>query len=42
MAVVAGVWGFWDIIAGLILADWWAKKPLGPGGPNDPQSGRAP
>jgi BASS family bile acid:Na+ symporter len=28
MAVVAGVWGFWDIIAGLILADWWARRPL--------------
>ncbi len=28
MAVVAGVWGFWDIIAGLALASWWARKPL--------------
>jgi BASS family bile acid:Na+ symporter len=28
MAVVAGVWGFWDIIAGLALAGWWARKPL--------------
>ena len=28
MAVVAGVWGFWDIIAGLILADWWARRPV--------------
>ncbi len=27
MAVVAGVWGFWDIIAGLALAAWWARKP---------------
>lgn len=27
MAVVAGVWGFWDIIAGLALASWWARKP---------------
>jgi len=26
MAVVAGVWGFWDIIAGLILASWWGRK----------------
>lgn len=26
MAVVAGVWGFWDIIAGLGLAAWWSKK----------------
>lgn len=29
MAVVAGVWGFWDIIAGLALASWWARKPAG-------------
>jgi BASS family bile acid:Na+ symporter len=28
MAVVAGVWGFWDIIAGLVLATWWARRPL--------------
>ena len=28
MAVVAGVWGFWDIIAGLGLASWWARRPL--------------
>ncbi|MDH4396043.1 MAG: bile acid:sodium symporter family protein [Limnobacter sp.] len=28
MAVVAGVWGFWDIIAGLALAGWWSKKPV--------------
>ncbi len=28
MAVVAGVWGFWDIIAGLVLAAWWARRPL--------------
>jgi len=28
MAVVAGVWGFWDIIAGLLLASWWSKRPL--------------
>ncbi|WP_370679156.1 bile acid:sodium symporter family protein [Comamonas sp. GB3 AK4-5] len=26
MAVVAGVWGFWDIIAGLALASWWRRK----------------
>ncbi|MET4578382.1 bile acid:sodium symporter family protein [Ottowia thiooxydans] len=26
MAVVAGVWGFWDIIAGLVLATAWGKK----------------
>jgi len=30
MAVVAGVWGFWDIIAGLLLASWWARKPVQP------------
>ena len=28
MAVVAGVWGFWDIIAGMVLASWWARRPL--------------
>lgn len=28
MAVVAGVWGFWDIIVGLALAGWWARRPL--------------
>jgi len=27
MAVVAGVWGFWDIIAGLLLASLWARRP---------------
>lgn len=26
MAVVAGVWGFWDIIAGLALAHWWGRR----------------
>ncbi|MEZ5606706.1 MAG: bile acid:sodium symporter family protein [Burkholderiaceae bacterium] len=26
MAVVAGVWGFWDIIAGLALASLWARR----------------
>ena len=30
MAVVAGVWGFWDIIAGLALASWWGRKPAQP------------
>lgn len=34
MAVVAGVWGFWDIIAGLILAGWWSKRPLQGGVPS--------
>lgn len=33
MAVVAGVWGFWDIIAGLALASWWGKRPLQGGVP---------
>jgi BASS family bile acid:Na+ symporter len=27
MAVVAGAWGFWDIVAGMALAAWWAKRP---------------
>lgn len=27
MAVVAGVWGFWDIIAGMVLAGWWGRRP---------------
>ncbi len=35
MAVVAGVWGFWDIIAGLALASWWARKPLQGGIPTE-------
>ena len=26
MAVVAGVWGFWDIIAGMALASLWARR----------------
>ncbi len=26
MAMVAGWWGIWDIIAGLILAGWWARR----------------
>ena len=34
MAVVAGVWGFWDIIAGLALASWWGKRPLQGGVPS--------
>ncbi|RCW74211.1 bile acid:sodium symporter family protein [Pseudorhodoferax soli] len=33
MAVVAGVWGFWDIIAGLVLASWWGRQPLRGGVP---------
>lgn len=34
MAVVAGVWGFWDIIAGLVLASWWGRRPLQGGVPS--------
>lgn len=33
MAVVAGVWGFWDIIAGMMLAGWWGRRPLQGGVP---------
>jgi BASS family bile acid:Na+ symporter len=33
MAVVAGVWGFWDIIAGMLLAGWWGRRPLQGGVP---------
>lgn len=29
MAMVAGWWGIWDIIAGLALATWWSKRPGG-------------
>lgn len=28
MAMVAGFWGIWDIVAGLLLAGWWARRPL--------------
>jgi len=28
MAVVVAVWGSWEIIAGLVLASWWARRPL--------------
>lgn len=31
MAMVAGVWGIWDIIAGLLLAGWWARRGTGSG-----------
>ncbi|MFZ9668232.1 MAG: bile acid:sodium symporter family protein [Solirubrobacterales bacterium] len=37
MAMVAGVWGIWDIIAGLGLASWWARR-----GGGSPDSGQAP
>jgi len=31
MAVVAGWWGIWDIVAGLLLATWWSRrKPKAP------------
>jgi bile acid:Na+ symporter, BASS family len=26
MALVAGWWGIWDIVAGLVLASWWARR----------------
>ena len=26
MAMVAGWWGIWDIITGLLLASWWARR----------------
>ena len=29
VAIVAAWWGVWDLIAGLTLASWWAKKPTG-------------
>jgi len=39
MAIVAGWWGVWDLIAGLVLASWWARRPTGepgdPGGPDE-------
>jgi bile acid:Na+ symporter, BASS family len=33
--VVAGVWGFWDIIAGMVLAGWWGRRPLQGGVPEN-------
>ena len=29
VAIVAAWWGVWDLIAGLTLASWWAKRPTG-------------
>ena len=29
MAMVAGWWGIWDIIAGLALSGWWTRRPTG-------------
>ncbi len=29
VAIVAAWWGVWDLIAGLILSSWWARKPTG-------------
>lgn len=29
VAIVAAWWGVWDLIAGMILSGWWAKKPTG-------------
>jgi bile acid:Na+ symporter, BASS family len=28
LGLVLIVWGFWDIIAGLLLAGWWARRPM--------------
>lgn len=33
MALVAGWWGIWDLIAGLTLSSWWARRPTGREGP---------
>ena len=35
MAMVAGFWGIWDIVAGLVLAGWWARRPLAAAGRNE-------
>ncbi len=32
MAIVAGWWGIWHIIAGLSVATFWSRRPL----PGDP------
>lgn len=29
VAIVAAWWGVWDLIAGLALSSWWAKRPTG-------------
>jgi len=29
MALVAGWWGIWDLIAGLALSSWWLRRPTG-------------
>jgi len=29
VAMVAAWWGVWDLIAGLILSSWWARRPTG-------------
>jgi len=31
MAMVAGWWGIWDIITGLLLASWWARRSFATG-----------
>jgi BASS family bile acid:Na+ symporter len=42
MAVVAGWWGIWDIIAGLTLASLWARRaPRGASRPAERRSGAA-
>ncbi len=39
MALVAGWWGIWDLIAGLALSSWWARRPTGRGDSPDPAAG---
>lgn len=29
VAIVAAWWGVWDLIAGMILSGWWARRPTG-------------
>lgn len=29
VAIVAAWWGVWDILAGLVLSGWWARRPTG-------------
>ncbi len=29
VAIVAAWWGIWDLIAGLLLSSWWARRPTG-------------
>ena len=32
MALVAAWWGIWDIVTGLLLATWWARRGFAAGG----------